>query len=95
MILAKDKDYTDEVIHTEPMHGGYVYIAWMNPGSNRVGFVKKFKKIEKFIEENDLKGWLCHSEEQYKEMHGLIQKVGGTMYKKNGKDLFFVKRRKL
>ena len=76
-----------------PEIGNWIFIYWK---TNKLGYlpislVKDFKKSEELIKKRKYPGWICNSEKDHKEMHKIIERLGGQQYADDGELVWFRK----
>lgn len=76
-----------------PEIGNWVFIYWKSNklGHLPVSFLKGVKKTEQLINSKKLPGWICNSEKEHKEMHKIIERLGGQKYADDGELVWFRK----
>lgn len=73
--------------------GNWVFLYWKTNklGHLPISFLKGVKKSEELIKSKKYPGWICNSEKDHKEMHGIIEKLGAKKYADDGELYWFRK----
>lgn len=76
-----------------PEIGNWVFIYWRTNelGHLPVSFLKGVKQSEQLIVDNKYPGWICNSEKEHKEMHKIIERLGGVKYSEDPELVWFRK----
>lgn len=71
----------------------WVFLYWKTNklGHLPVSFLKGVKKSEELIRNEKYKGWICNSEKDHKEMHKIIERLGGQKYSEDNELFWFRK----
>lgn len=85
--------FNDGVMSAEKLDDNWLFLCWENNGIGRlpVRLVKDLKKMEKYVEQRRMIGWVCNSEKSHKEFHNILRRVGAEVYDEDDEFLFFKK----
>ncbi len=69
----------------------WVWLTWDYPGDQKFTALKEFKKYERDIMDQGLRGWVVDSNWQYNTMHQILLRLGAFPYACDVDNVYFKK----